>query len=87
MTMVQAEAESAADGSVTLTRPLPTWVKPGKVQMTLMVDEQPGSGDERLARRRKALANLRAADPFKDVADPGAWQHSLRRDRVMPARA
>jgi hypothetical protein len=87
MTMVQAEAEIAADGSVTLTRPLPKWIKPGKVQMTLMVDEQTGSAEERLSRRRQALAKLRAADPFRDVVDPAAWQHELRRDRAMPARA
>jgi hypothetical protein len=87
MTMVQAEAEIAADGSVTLTRPLPAWVKPGKVQMTLLVDDQSGSADERLARRRKALAKLRVADPFKEIADPAVWQHQLRRDRAMPARA
>ena len=87
MTMVQAEAEIAADGSVTLTRPLPGWVKPGKVQMTLIVDEQAGSAEERVSRRRQALAKLRAVDPFKCVVDPVAWQHELRRDRAMPARA
>jgi hypothetical protein len=87
MTTLQAEAEIAADGSVTLTSPLPAWVKPGKVQMTLLLDEQSGSADERLARRRMALAKLRAADPFRDTVDPAAWQHELRRDRAMPARA
>jgi hypothetical protein len=87
MTTLQAEAQIAADGSVTLTHPLPAWVKPGKVQMTLMVDEQAGSAEKRLSLRRQALAKLRAADPFKCVVDPAAWQHELRRDRAMPARA
>jgi len=87
MMTLQAEAEIAADGSVTLTRPLPSWVKPGRVQMTLMVDEQAGSVRQRLDRRRQALAKLRSADPFKNVVDPAAWQREIRQDRALPARA
>ena len=50
MTALQAEADIAADGSVTLTRPLPAWVRPGRVQMTLLVDESAAADDERLER-------------------------------------
>jgi hypothetical protein len=85
MTALQAEADIAADGSVTLTRPLPAWVKPGRVQMTLLVDESAPGMEERLARRREALARLRQADPFREIADPAAWQREIRRDRVIPA--
>ncbi len=87
MTTLQAEAEIAADGSVTLTRPLPSWVKPGRVQMTLMLDERSGSAQQRLARRREALAKLRAADPFKNIDHPAGWQREMRQDRAMPTRA
>jgi hypothetical protein len=54
--------------------------------MTLMLDERSGSAQQRLARRREALAKLRAADPFKDLVDPAAWQREIRRDRALPAR-
>jgi len=85
MAALQAEADIAADGSVTLTRPLPTWVRPGRVQMTLLVDESAAATDERLERRRRALARLRQADPFREIADPPAWQRETRRDRALPA--
>ena len=87
MTALQAEAVIAADGSVTLSRPLPAWVKPGKVQMTLLVEDRPGEDDERVARRREVLAKLRAANPFKGIDDPAGWQREMRRDRAMPTRA
>jgi hypothetical protein len=87
MTALQAEAVIAADGSVTLSRPLPAWVKPGKVQMTLLVEEQLGKVDDRVAKRREVLAKLRAANPFKDIDDPVRWQREIRQDRTMPARA
>ena len=87
MTAVQAEAVIAADGSVTLSRPLPGWVKPGKVQMTLLVEDQFGQVDERVAKRRELLAKLRAENPFKNIGDPAGWQREMRQDRAMPARA
>jgi len=87
MTTLQAEAVIAVDGSVTLSRPLPAWVKPGKVQMTLLVEDRPGEEDERVARRREVLAKLRAANPFKGIDDPVKWQREMRQDRAMPARA
>lgn len=85
MTALQAEADISADGSVTLTRPLPAWVRPGRVRMTLLVDETAVGIDERLARRRAALARVREADPFREIADPSAWQREIRRDRAIPA--
>lgn len=84
MTALQAEADIAADGSVTLTRPLPAWVRPGRVLMTLLVNESTTAADERLERRRQALDRLRQADPFREIADPSAWQRELRRDREVP---
>jgi len=87
MTALQAEAVIAADGSVTLSRPLPSWVKPGKVQMTLLVEGQLGEAEERVAKRREVLAKLRAANPFKGIEDPVQWQREMRRDRAMPTRA
>jgi hypothetical protein len=55
--------------------------------MTLLVEDQLGEEDERVARRREVLAKLRAANPFKDIDDPVKWQHEMRQDRAMPARS
>jgi hypothetical protein len=87
MTALQAEAVIAADGSATLSRPLPSWVKPGKVQMTLLVEDQLGGVDERVAKRREVLAKIRAANPFKNIDHPAGWQREMLQDRAMPARA
>lgn len=83
MTALKAEADIGADGSVTLTQPLPAWVRPGRVQMTLLVDESAAGSDERLLRRRQALARVRQTDPFRDIADPSAWQRGIRRERAI----
>ena len=87
MTALQAEAVIAADGSVTLSRPLPAWVKPGKVQMTLLVEDRLCEVDERVAKRKEVLAKLRAANPFKNIDHPAGWQREMRQDRTMPARS
>jgi hypothetical protein len=55
--------------------------------MTLLVDESAAASDERLELRRQALARLRQADPFREIADPAAWQREIRRDRAVPAPA
>lgn len=34
----------------------------------------------------EALRQLQAANPFKDVTDPVAWQREMRQDRPLPGR-
>jgi len=55
--------------------------------MTLLVEDRLGQTDECMARRREVLTKLRAANPFKGIHDPVAWQREMRHDRAMPARA
>jgi len=87
MTTLQAEVFVSSDGSLTLSRPLPSWVKPGKMQMTLLVEDGPVGTDDKLARRRQALAKLRQSDPFRSIADPERWQREMRSDRALPGHA
>lgn len=44
--------------------------------------------DEEVRGKRlaEALRQLRAANPFADIADPVAWQHEIRQDRPLPGR-
>jgi len=46
---------------------------------------EPGA-DERGRRLAEALRNLQAANPFKDITDPVAWQREIRQDRPLPGR-
>ncbi len=42
--------------------------------------------EERGRRLAEALRNLQAANPFKGIADPIAWQREIRQDRPLPGR-
>jgi hypothetical protein len=55
--------------------------------MTLLVEDQLGGVDERVAKRREVLAKIRAANPFKNIDHPAGWQREMLQDRAMPARA
>ena len=97
MTTLTAEAEIAADGRVTIAEPLPGWVRPGHARVLLVVDDdargsvgqrrpRPEATPEMIARRKKALASVRRLNPYRDIADPAAWQREIRRDRPLPFR-
>jgi len=97
MTTLTAEAEIAADGRVTIAEPLPGWVRAGHARVLLMVDDEaraisahpslkPEATPEMVARRKKALASVRRLNPYRDIADPAAWQREIRRDRELPFR-
>lgn len=97
MTTLTAEAEIAADGRVTIAEPLPGWVRPGHARVLLVVDDdarggvgqrrpRPEATPEMIARRKKALASARQLNPYRDIADPAAWQKEIRRDRPLPFR-
>jgi len=42
--------------------------------------------EERGRRLAEALRQLQAADPFKNITDPVAWQREIRQDRPLPGR-
>lgn len=42
--------------------------------------------EERGRHLAEALRQLQAANPFKDIADPVAWQREIRQDRPLPGR-
>ena len=67
----------------------PATVRPTRVRVTLVdsvLDETP----EEQAARGKAMADilreLAKSNPFKDIADPVAWQREIRKDRPLPGR-
>ncbi|MCX6969312.1 MAG: hypothetical protein NTV93_04040 [Verrucomicrobia bacterium] len=97
MTTLTAEAEIDADGRVTIAEPLPGWVRAGHARVLLVVDDdaqgcagqrrpKPEATPEMIARRKKALASVRRLNPYRDIADPSAWQREIRRDRPLPFR-
>ena len=47
---------------------------------------KPEATPEMVARRKKALASVRRLNPYRDIADPAAWQREIRQDRPLPFR-
>ena len=41
---------------------------------------------ERGRRMAEALRELAKLNPFRDIADPVAWQREIRKDRKLPGR-
>ena len=41
---------------------------------------------EMIALRRAALTEVRKLNPYRDIADPVAWQREIRQDRPLPFR-
>lgn len=44
----------------------------------------PEEEDERRGEALEALKELRAANPYRDITDPVAWQKEIRKDRPLP---
>lgn len=97
MKTLTTEAEIQANGSVRLLTPLPSWVKPGRARVSLLVEETGESPahsprarltapPEMVARRKAALAEIRRLNPYRDITDPVAWQQEIRQDRPLPLR-
>jgi len=97
MTTFTADAEIAEDGRVTISEPLPGWVKPGHARVLLMVDTDARgiaaplrfkveATPEMVARRKTALASVRRLNPYRGIPDPVAWQREIRLDRPLPFR-
>jgi hypothetical protein len=91
MSTITAILEADADGTHHL--PAPAELRRGteKVQATLeAVDERvstiPPATPEMLRKRKEAFEKLRQLNPFRDIADPVAWQREIRQDRPLPGR-
>jgi len=54
-------------------------------QRTIKLTPSPGE-EAREQRLAEALQQLQAANPFKDITDPIAWQREIRQDRPLPGR-
>ncbi len=97
MNSIRAEAEITEDGGLRLLSPLPAWLKPGRAEIVVMVEDDSGEADapkrrklmatpEMLARRKEALEEIRQLDPYREIADPVAWQREIRQDVALPGR-
>ncbi len=84
---ITAILEPDADGTVHL--PLPTELRHGKVRVEAKVEavETPAIGEEQRKRELlELMKRIRARNPFKNIADPVAWQREMREDVELPGR-
>jgi hypothetical protein len=96
MNTLETDVEVAADGSIRLLSPLPDWLKPGDRAHLLLVatagsnakprKQVPTATPEMIERRLAAFEKLREMNPYRDIADPVAWQREIREDVVQPGR-
>jgi len=97
MNTLETDIEIAADGTVTLLSPLPKWLKPGRAHVVLTVSSHRAAESkphkqkltatpEMIARRMAALEEVRKLNPYRDIADPVAWQREIREDVILPGR-
>jgi hypothetical protein len=91
MSLITAILEADADG--TLHLPLPAELRHGKIAVTATVEAANGASSsvlratpEMLRRRHEAFERLRQLNPFREMADPVAWQREIRKDRPLPGR-
>ena len=87
MSTITAILEPDADG--TLHLPLPADAPRGKVKVTATVEAvDPPVGNEELRRKEllEIMQHIRARNPFKEIADPMAWQREMREDVLLPGR-
>ncbi len=91
MSTITAILEPDPDG--TLHLPLPAELRGVKVEVTAtlkpadgQLPSPPKATPEMIQRRMAALARVRELDPYRDIADPVAWQREIRKDRPLPGR-
>jgi hypothetical protein len=88
MSTITAILEADPDG--TLHLPLPEELRHGKIEVTATLKAANGTSSgqlsatpEMIERRMAALARIRALDPYREIADPVAWQREIRKDRSI----
>ena len=97
MSTITAILEADADG--TLHLPLPAELRHGKIKVEAKLEAvEGGSGAARAPRqkltatpemieqRMAALERVRKLNPYRDIADPVAWQREMREDVKLPGR-
>lgn len=92
MNALKTDVEVAADGSIRLLSPLPSWLKPGRNHVLLVgagdkpKNKIPSATPEMIEARLAAFEKLREMDPYRDITDPVEWQREIRDDVVQPGR-
>lgn len=93
---LETDVEVSVDGSIRLLSPLPPWLKPGRAHLLLVASDGggtkagkqvPTATPEMIAARAAALEDVRKLDPYREIADPVAWQREIREDVAHPGRA
>lgn len=90
MSTITAILEPDADG--TLHLPLPAELRRGRVKVDAKLEAASVEGcdvaeSERQGRLLAVMEQIRTRNPFKDIADPVAWQRETREDVKLPGRA
>lgn len=87
MSTITAILEPDVDG--TLHLPIPAEMRSSKVKVTATlesVEEAVVASDSEIKKRFDALDQLRKLNPFREIADPVAWQREIRKDRTLSGR-
>ena len=97
MSTITAILEADADG--TLHLPLPAELRHGKVRVEAKLESAEAAPatarpprqkltatPEMIEQRMAALERVRKLNPFRDIADPMAWQREMREDVKLPGR-
>ena len=81
---LKTDADVRADGNLKLLSPLPSWLKPGRRHLVLMVEEQTSV----VSSSHTSVDCLReiAREGGLGISDPVAWQREQRRERPLPGR-
>ena len=83
MSTITAVLDAEPDGTVHLPLPPALHGLRVRVEATLQADQTPAAGPGRL---RATLQELRQRNPFRQLADPVAWQREVREDVRLPGR-
>ncbi len=89
---LETDLEVAADGSIRLLSPLPSWLKPGRNHVLLVSAGEkpkkkiPSATPEMIEARARALEEVRKLNPYREIVDTVAWQREIREDVVQPGR-
>ena len=87
MSTITAILEPDVDG--TLHLPIPAEMRSSKVKVTATLESVEGAvvaSDSEIKKRFDALDQLRKLNPFREIADPVAWQREIRKDRTLSGR-
>ncbi|MFZ4599489.1 MAG: hypothetical protein ACOYNN_12660 [Terrimicrobiaceae bacterium] len=97
MSTITAILEPDVDG--TLHLPLPAELRHGKIKVEAKLESAEAeqgvakvprqkltATPEMIAQRMAALEQVQKLNPFRDIADPVAWQREMRDDVQQPGR-